>query len=253
MRLQTNARNRAILAVLVIVGLAVAFWMLVLSPKREEVNELGSKIERVESSLAQHRAEVAEGLEARAEFSTDYRQLVVLGKAVPGDDDSASLLVQLNQIGERSGTTFKTIELDPGTGGETTTPAPAAPGAEPISATEVAAATMPLGATIGPAGLAVMPYSLSYDGDFFTLADFIGGLDSLVETENDKVAVDGRLITIDGFALTAGNERFPALEGTFSVTTYLTPPSEGVTGGATPSAPAPDSATPVSASIGAKP
>ena len=60
---------------------------------------------------------------------------------------------------------------------------------------------MPLGAAIGPAGLAVMPYTLIFEGNFFQVADFIHGLDSLVETKNEEVAVTGRLITINGFAL----------------------------------------------------
>ncbi len=68
--------------------------------------------------------------------------------------------------------------------------------------------------------------------NFFEVADFIKGLDSLVKTENAKVAVNGRLITINGFSLEAApNKSFPALEATFSVTTYLTPPEQGVTGG----------------------
>ena len=67
----------------------------------------------------------------------------------------------------------------------------------------MAASTLPLGAAIGPAGLAVMPYELTFTGDFFRVADFIEGLDSLVETTNAKVGVDGRLITIDGFSLDA--------------------------------------------------
>ena len=65
---------------------------------------------------------------------------------------------------------------------------------------------MPLGATVGPAGLAVMPYTLTFTGNFFHVADFIKGLDSLVKTQNEKVAVDGRLLTVNGFSLAGGAE-----------------------------------------------
>ncbi|MFP5389555.1 MAG: hypothetical protein ACLGG5_09700, partial [Thermoleophilia bacterium] len=68
--------------------------------------------------------------------------------------------------------------------------------------------------------------------------DFIKGLDSLVKTTNEKVGVDGRLITVNGFSLSEDPEmKFPALQATFSVTTYLTPPSEGTTAGASPEGP----------------
>jgi hypothetical protein len=73
-----------------------------------------------------------------------------------------------------------------------------------------------------------------------------------VRTENAKVSVDGRLFTINGFSLEpATGQPFPALRATFSVTTYLTPPTEGVTGGATPTSPG--EAVPASATVGGTP
>jgi Tfp pilus assembly protein PilO len=258
--MKLTGTNRVIAVMLAVAVLAGAFWMLALGPKREEAKKLGAEVEQLEASLAQHKAEVAEAEEARREFSLAYQQLVVLGKAVPGDDDTASLLVQLNRIAERSKVRFGDFTLSASAG---EAPAPAAPAPEgssgtpasdPISPTEAAAATMPLGASVGPAGLAVMPYTLTFDGDFFKLADFIKGLDSLVKTTNEKVAVDGRLITIDGFTLAADSDKgFPDLEATFDVTTYLTPPTQGVTGGATPGGPAPATAAPAATTIGATP
>ena len=40
----------------------------------------------------------------------------------------------------------------------------------PATPTEAAASLMPLGASIGPAGLAVMPYNLIFNGTFFQIA-----------------------------------------------------------------------------------
>ena len=55
-----------------------------------------------------------------------------------------------------------------------------------------------------------MPYTLTFNGSFFQIADFIKGLDSLVKTTNEEVAVDGRLITINGFSLRSDPKRgFP--------------------------------------------
>ena len=83
-----------------------------------------------------------------------------------------------------------------------------------------------------------MPYSLSFTGDFFQVADFIKGIDSLVDTNGTGVAVDGRLVTLDGFALNGDPELgFPHLDATFAVTTYVTPPRQGLTAGATPRRP----------------
>jgi Tfp pilus assembly protein PilO len=250
-----SANNRLIVAMIAVAALAGAFWMLVLSPKRQEVSKLSNQVSQSRESLRQHRAEVAIAVQARREFPVDYQQLVVLGKAVPGDDDTPSLLIQVNRIAGSAKVRFQTIKLTSGGGEEAPLPAePVEAGAAPIPPTEVAASTLPLGATIGPAGLAVMPYELTFTGDFFHVADFIHGLDSLVKTNNEKVGVDGRLITIDGFKLEAAEGGFPMLEATFTITTYLTPPSEeGVTAGATPEAPPSATATPASTTTGGTP
>jgi Tfp pilus assembly protein PilO len=255
MKLQMTSTNRAIVATVALAVLAFVFWTQLLSPKREEAKELGTQVEQLEASLAQHRAEIAEAELARKEFPSDYQRLVVVGKAVPGDDDIASLLVQVNRLADGAGGTFSNLQLAAEGGGEAAPPAPAsAGGGAPASATEVAASLLPLGATIGPAGLAVMPYTVAFDGDFFQMADFIKGIDSLVATDEEGVVVDGRLVTVDGFALEADpTQGFPDLKATFALTTYLTPPGEGITGGATPSAPGTTTITPAATTTGAMP
>lgn len=256
MKLETKSSGRLILAILAVAVLAVAFWILLLSPKREEADKLGAEVTKLQSSLAQHRQEADSAAEARQDFSVNYQQLVVLGGAVPGDDDTASLLVQVNRIAESTGVKFTNLQLAASSAGEEAAPVAPAVGSSvtPASATEVAASLLPLGAAVGPAGLAVMPYTLTFDGDFFEIADFIKGIDSLVKTTNGQVSVDGRLITLDGFSLAASPKGgFPSLEAKFAVTTYLTPPTQGVTAGATPEAPAAETATPVATTTGGAP
>ncbi|HEX3041540.1 MAG TPA: hypothetical protein VHP56_05570 [Solirubrobacterales bacterium] len=250
-----NSSNRVIVAMLVVVALAVAFWMLLLSPKKAEVTKLDKQVTQQEEELSVHRSEVQAGLAAEKAFPAAYQQLVVLGKAAPADDDTASLLVQLNRISEDSKVRFETFVLTPGGGEEAAPePAPEAGGSSSFpSPTEVAASTMPLGASIGPAGLAVMPYTLTFKGSFLHVADFIHGLDSLVKTNNAEVEVTGRLITINGFNLAEDpGKGFPNLSASFTVTTFLVPPEQGVTAGATPTSPEP-ATTQVSTTIGGTP
>jgi Tfp pilus assembly protein PilO len=251
-----GSSSRLVVSVLVVVALAIGFWVLLLSPKREKAAELGTQADSLQVSLAEAQSQVTEAEAARQEFPSDYRQLVVLGKAVPVGDETSSLLVELGKIADRSKLDFESIQMN-STGGEAAAvpvaPAPEPPaetttgessGATPASAavppTEAAASLLPLGASVGSAGLAVMPYSLDFKGGFFHIADFIKGIDSLVSPDGTTVAVDGRLVTLDGFSLTADPELdFPHLDATFSVTTYITPPSVGLTAGATPTEPAP--------------
>jgi Tfp pilus assembly protein PilO len=244
-----SSSNRLIVSILLVTGLAIAFWMLALGPKREEASELSTEAGQLRVALSEAQANAVQAATAKRAFPADYRQLVVLGQAVPTGDETSSLLVQLNSVAEKSKVSFNSFQLE--SSGESSAPAAApaetaptagAPGSVPTSSTipptEAAAALMPLGASIGPAGLGVMPYSLSFSGKFFQVADFIKHLDALVHTKNQNVAVDGRLVTLDGFALNAEAEKgFPHLDASFAVTTYVTPPEQGVTAGATATAP----------------
>lgn len=244
----SSSSNRLIVAILLVAGLAIAFWMLALGPKRDESRELSAEAGQLRVALGEAQAKAVQAATAKRAFPADYRQLVVLGQAVPAGDETSSLLVQLNSVAEKSKVSFNSFQLE--SSGESSAPAaPAestptagAPGSVPASSTipptEAAASLMPLGASVGPAGLGVMPYSLSFSGRFFQVADFIKQLDALVRTKNQNVAVDGRLVTLDGFALNADAEDgFPHLNANFAVTTYVTPPEQGVTAGATTTAP----------------
>ena len=252
MKAQTKkTTNLVIGSMLVVALLATAFWMVLLSPKRDEATELASQIQSLEASLSQYRAEADTAALARRSFSSDYQRLVMLGKAVPGDDETASLLVQLNQVARDAGVKFETLTLDAGGGTEGEATASVPSGGSP---TEAAASLLPLGASIGTAGLAVMPYSLTFAGSFFEIADFIEGLDDLVKTTNEDVAVDGRLITVDSFSLSPGGEGGDSnLQATFSVTTYLTPPGQGLTEAAVPAGTELGGASLSAATIGAAP
>jgi Tfp pilus assembly protein PilO len=253
--MKLSSSNKLIVAMVAIAVLAAAFWMLLLSPKREEASKLGKKVEKLEASLSSHEAEVQQALAAQKQFPRNYEELVVLGKAVPSNDDTASLIVQLNRVARSAGVKFRALKLAAAAGGEeavAVAPEETAGSSAGASPTEVAASILPLGASIGSAGFAVMPYELTFDGEFFEIADFIEGLDSLVKTENGRVAVKGRLFTISGFSLEPAKDKpFPALEGSFTISTYLTPPSEGATAGAT--AAGPSEAAPASTTIGGAP
>jgi hypothetical protein len=281
-----KGNQKSIVAGVAVFVLAVAFYMLVLSPKRAEVSELDSQVTSLEAEVSEQEQMVAFGEQARKEFPRDYGRLVVLGKAVPDAADTASLMVQLNGIADRTNTSFRGIALAEGTGageGTTSTPAPTAPAppaeggetaappaegatapgstttatapaAAPAPATEESAANLPIGATVGTAGLPTLPYTLTFTGGFFGIADYIGQLDALVQFngQNGPVQVDGRLMTIDGFALKGGEPGSnPILDASFALTSYVTPSTQGLTAGASPGGPAAGGvqATPASATV----
>lgn len=234
-------QTKIALVVVAMIALAGGFWILLLSPKRDKSSELSEQVSALTNEVAQAKQQAATALVAKRNFANDYRQLVVLGAAVPAEAETPSLLVQLNGLSDHAKTSFQSIALGSGEG-EAGAPTGETTGA---SSTEL----LPLGAGAGPSGFAAMPYTLAFEGGFFDITEFIEGVDGLVTTKTDgEVDAHGRLMTIDSFSLQpVGSEGGPSsstsrLSASFSVNTYVTPPGQGLTSGAP--APAPTSTTP---------
>jgi len=264
-----------IVLALAVAGMIAAFWLIVISPKRDEAASLKQDVDGLQSSVDQAQQAAAAGEQAREDFEVNYRRLVVLGKAVPADGDQAGLLVQLQRLADRSGVGFQSIDLSASAQSASTPTTPPSSSVSPIPPvtpptgtaedaattaaststavpTEAAAATLPIGASVGPAGLPVMPYDLKFTGDFFQIANFLESLDEMVHMPHGEVDVTGRLLTVDGFALApeesaagASLRAIPTLTANLSVTTYLTPADQGITAGATLGGPAPATSAPV--------
>ena len=103
--------DRMIMIGIALLGLLAAFYFLAVAPKREELSELDQEIAALEASVAEQEQIAAFAEQAKADYDRDYHRLVVLGKAIPGDDDSASLIEQTQSLADRSQVDFRTIVL----------------------------------------------------------------------------------------------------------------------------------------------
>jgi len=165
--------------------------------------------------------------------------------AVPGETSTTSTTPSTGATAPTSAT----AGAAPASAGSTAAPTTTAP------ATEAAVSTLPIGASVGPAGLPTIAYELDLRARFFDLADFIAGVDDLVGIKSgDTLVPDGRLLTISGFAFSQDKKAgFPFLRGSFLVASYSAPATQGLTGGATAGGPAPTTpvatATPTSAEV----
>lgn len=251
----------------VIVAIVLAgFYFKVVSPKRQKASSLSTDITMLQSQIAEQQQVAQFAEDARQHFPAYYGRLVVLGKAVPADADTPSLLVQLNTLADRTGVKFNGLELSadsgsastaapaapptttppdgstPSDSSSTSTSTPTAGTTTPTAATEATAANLPLGAAVGTAGLPVMPYDLTFEGSYFDVANFLKGIDDLVHMRGTgQVSADGRLLTVGGFSLALAENETPGpnpkLEVSLSVTSYVTPSDQGATAGASPSGP----------------
>jgi Tfp pilus assembly protein PilO len=151
-----RSNERTIIVAVAIVALAAAFYLMVLGPKRDKASELTSQIDQLNGSISAAEQQASYGEQARQEFPKYYGRMVVLGKAVPGEADTASLLVQLNGIADQSKMDLRAIALNQGgataaTTAPAPTPAPAAPstGSAPTAAASTAATTASTASTAG--------------------------------------------------------------------------------------------------------
>jgi hypothetical protein len=130
-----TSRDR--IAALVVGGvvLLAAFWFMALSPKRKDAQSLSDKLAVAGQRLDAARQATAAATSARDRYDADYAAVAKLGKAVPADDDVASLVYQLDHTSLGTHIDFRSIKLE-STG---STAPPAAPAA--AQATAVAQAS----------------------------------------------------------------------------------------------------------------
>jgi hypothetical protein len=259
-------RDRILVLVLAVAALVGGFWFAVLAPKREEAKSLGDQVAKQQTRLEDARRSAAEARQAKARYDADYAAVTRLGKAVPVDDDVPSLVYQLERAADGADVDFRAFKsvAGPATGAATSGIGAVAQAgaavksnggseggdAPAVAATQSAAATLPPGATVGSAGFPTMPFSFAFQGSFFDMQHLLGNVQRLVTLRGDRIRVDGRLMTIDGFAIEAGDAGFPQVKASLAATAYLLPAGEGSTGGASAQGPAAPPASAASSGSG---
>ena len=275
-----SRRDSYILIAVALVGVLAAYWFMALSPKRKEASKLDKDIVAAQQQLDLSKQEKVTFAKAQLDFPRMYASLGRMGKAVPPDQDVPSLLVQLNHAAAKANVDFRSVELKldraaeeaeaaasapPPAGGEAT-PSTGATGSQgatqPAGATGGAGATPPATgstatasattgaapadaaaatATAAPANFEKVPFEYKFEGGFYDIEELISNINDLVVRRNQELAIAGRLITIEGFALSRGKV-------TIAATSYVLPADQALFAGATPQGPAvADPAAPQSA------
>lgn len=239
-------RDRRILLILLPVIVLLAYWFLILSPKRSDLKTAQDRQSTAEQERDAAVALAAQLEKARASFATDYAAVVRLGKAIPATIDSPSLLVQLDRaadgthidlstvtFGERGAATTTTTTTTGATG--TSGPQPqgnAAAGGAPAqtqpgqqaeaagnaanqanqanaAATDTTVSTTAGAATptpAAPAALDQVEVTFNFTGSYFDLADFFHRMKRFVYVANNQIFVRGRLIQISSVSFAPGTQ-----------------------------------------------
>jgi hypothetical protein len=127
-------RDRRILLILLPIVVLLAYWFLLLSPKRQDLTTARDAQHSAESARDQAVAQAAQLDKSRQTFAADYSAVVRLGKAIPETIDSPSLLFQLDRASNGTHIDFNSVTF----GGRT-------PGTAPVATTASSAPPQPAG------------------------------------------------------------------------------------------------------------
>lgn len=193
---------------------AAVLWLLVVSPKRSEAADLRSQVAAADATLA-----AAHGTSGRPARSTvPVSDLFRLAKAMPSSNDQSGLVLELDQLAERSGVTLGAITLQ-----------------DPV---------------ITSSGATMVPVAVEVGGSYRGIERFLGKMRQLVGLSRGNLRATGRLFTVQSIDLSESKESgFPLLDGSILLNAYVydgpvappvtTPPStegDSTTGGSTSAA-----------------
>jgi Tfp pilus assembly protein PilO len=270
---------------LIPIVLAVAFYFLLLAPKREEARQAGEKLAEQQQRRDQSVSKLEQASRTQANFASDYAEMVSLGKAIPTSVDTPSLLVQLDraargteiefrsvkageQAGSSSGASGGGAGASASSGGASGSPgggSGSSPGGASGSGDQGSGGSPESGGSSGTEagsgssapnaqgsggssapGLESVPLEFKFAGTYFDLASFFHRMKRFVYVEGDEIEVRGRLMTLDSLKLSDEGEPGADLVAEIKATVYLSPRSEGATVGATPQGPATAGGAPAS-------
>jgi hypothetical protein len=196
-------RDRLILGVLALGAVVAAMWIGVLAPKREEAAGMRAKVTKAEQRRDEANTKVAEGERARASYPRDAATIARLGKATPPQADVASLVYQLEVAARVAGVDFRSVSMQD----------------EPTAAPDPDGAA----ASKTPSGITAVPFSFGFEGNFFKLHKLLRSVDRFSHLDGQTVKINGRLLTLDSVALTAGRNGFPQVKVAISAHAYVAP------------------------------
>jgi Tfp pilus assembly protein PilO len=226
-----TARDRGVLIGIATLAVLGAVWFMLVAPEREKASKLGTSVSAASAQLATAESELANARQAQTRYTTAYASIVNLGKAVPPSQEVPSLIYQLDQASNQKRVEFNSI-VTGASGGA----AGASGSGGPSGASATSAATSSV--------FTQMPFTFVFNGGFFDLEHLFQQLNRFTQrTASGSLQISGRLLTVQSVKLAplqnGGATAGPSgvLSGTITATAYVLPASQGLTAGASPTAP----------------
>ena len=181
--LSQNALIGIILGGVLVFGLAL--WFFLVHPQGGKLQNLKREAADVQEKIdAYHQQVVAARSAPKIEVADVYR----LAKAMPNKTDMPDVVLELSQLARDTGIRFDSISPQP-----------------------VAA--------VG--SYSVLPISVTFNGNFYNLADFLYRVRSLVTVHAGRLDATGRLFAVDTLAFNESDLHFPQIQASLVIDAFV--------------------------------
>jgi hypothetical protein len=182
-KLSQNALIGIIVAGLLVFGLAA--WFVVVHPQSGKVSSLKREAQDVQGKIdAYHQQVTAARSAPKIEVADVYR----LAKAMPTNTDMPDLVLELSELARDTGISFDSISPQ----------------------------------QLAPVGsYSALPISVTFNGNFYNLADFLYRLRSLVTVHAGRLDATGRLFSVDTLAFNESEKKFPQIQATLVIDAFV--------------------------------
>jgi type IV pilus assembly protein PilO len=173
----------------VIVGailvVALAGWFVLVRPQGAKATDLKRQATDVEQRIQAYHQQVAAARSApKIEVADVYR----LAKAMPSKTDMPDLVLELSQLARDTGIRFDSISPQ---------------------------------AAVAVGSYQVLPITVTFNGNFYNLSDFLYRLRSLVSVHAGRLDATGRLFAVDTLTFNESPLKFPQIQATLVIDAFV--------------------------------
>jgi type IV pilus assembly protein PilO len=165
--------------------LGLAGWFLLVRPQGAKVKDLKVQASEVQAKIDAYHQQVAA---VRAAPKIEVADVYRLAKAMPDRTDMPDLLLELSQLARDTGIRFDSISPQ---------------------------AAAPIGSYV------VLPISVTFQGNFYDLSDFLYRLRSLVSVHAGRLDATGRLFVVDTLTFNESTLKFPQIQATLNIDAFV--------------------------------
>ncbi len=163
----------------------LAGWFLLVRPQGAKATDLKAQATEVRAKIDAYHQQVAA---VRAAPKIEVADVYRLAKAMPDRLDMPDMVLELSQLARDTGIRFDSISPQ---------------------------AVAPLGS------YAVVPISVTFQGNFYNLADFLYRLRSLVSVHAGRLDATGRLFSVDTLTFNESTFKFPQIQATLVIDAFV--------------------------------